>query len=395
MQSPVQEIEPLPVLNTSALTAHWHEPRAVTPEFVDRWRDLLKRSCVPNAFLAPDFVLPAQRWFPEVAGTKLFSVSEGTGGRLLLLGAFESAAPSRVCCFPHLVAGGTPFTFRTNMLLDEERWADALSVALASLRRDGRWQAIRFPRLRMDGLLAKRLRSVLQAADLELLVESRTKSPAVFPLIRTGNLEELLSASRRKSLRRSRNALEAVGPIRFEEIRDRDRLPRAIEQFLELEQSGWKGAAGTAMGAHEATTSFLKDFSEGMFAHGGLLLTQLWAGDRLAASAINLRCGPSVYAFKIGWNQELAKGSPGAIHELELVAHVQRHDPDITLIDGCAKPDSYLSHLWPDDLPIGSVVVPLSKFVDLTSSWLQSVRRVLGKFRGELTRPGTRPLDEQ
>jgi CelD/BcsL family acetyltransferase involved in cellulose biosynthesis len=281
------------------------------------------------------------------------------------------------------------------MLLDEERWADALSVALASLRRDGRWQAIRFPRLRMDGLLAKRLRSVLQAADLELLVESRTKSPAVFPLIRTGNLEELLSASRRKSLRRSRNALEAVGPIRFEEIRDRDRLPRAIEQFLELEQSGWKGAAGTAMGAHEATTSFLKDFSEGMFAHGGLLLTQLWAGDRLAASAINLRCGPSVYAFKIGWNQELAKGSPGAIHELELVAHVQRHDPDITLIDGCAKPDSYLSHLWPDDLPIGSVVVPLSKFVDLTSSWLQSVRRVLGKFRGELTRPGTRPLDEQ
>lgn len=394
MQSPMQEVEPLPVLNTSALTVHWHDPGAVSPEFVDQWRDLLGRSCVPNAFLAPEFVLPAHRWFPEVLGSKLFSVSEGPNGRLLLLGAFASAAPNRVCCFPHLVAGGTPFTFRTNMLLDEDRWADALSVALASLRRDGRWQAIRFPRLRLDGLLAKRLRSVLQAADLELLLESRTKSPAIFPLIRTGNLEDVLSSSRRKSLRRSRNALESIGPIRFEEIRDPDRLPRAIEQFLELEQSGWKGTAGTAMGAQEATTSFLKDFSEGMFARGGLLLTQLWAGDCLAASAINLRCGPSVYAFKIGWNQGLAKGSPGAIHELELVTHVRRHYPDVTLIDGCAKPDSYLSHLWPDDLPIGSVVVPLSKFVDLTSSWVQSVRRVLGKFRGEMMRPGTRLPEE-
>ena len=70
----------------------------------------------------------------------------------------------------------------------------------------------------------------------------------------------------------------------------------------------------------------------------------------------NLRAGDAVFCFKIAFDEEFAKFSPGIQLELD---NVERFHEGSAWMDSCATPDHpMINRLWPDRRRIRTVLLP-------------------------------------
>ncbi len=92
--------------------------------------------------------------------------------------------------------------------------------------------------------------------------------------------------------------------------------------------------------------------------HGRAQLLELRAGDVTAAMQVNLIDGGHLFGFKVAFDRELARYSPGAL--LEVDALEVFHESGSTVAgDSCAAPDNDLMNaIWPDRVRVQTVLVP-------------------------------------
>src|SRR6185503_3139216 len=69
-------------------------------------------------------------------------------------------------------------------------------------------------------------------------------------------LRDALGAKKLKELRRLRNRLAEHGAINFDVARTPAEMTTAVETFLTLEASGWKGQRGTALSQDDGDAAF-------------------------------------------------------------------------------------------------------------------------------------------
>lgn len=347
----------------------------VTPDLIARWRDLESRSCHTNAFLSPEFLLPAWKWLEPDGRSFLLTVEERQSGRLRSLGCFQESPGSRLMAVPHLVAAKTIHSFRTGLLLDECTAEATLNVWFTYLQKQSQWGGVVFPTMRLDSILAQRMQSAMKACHLSWHTGPQITSAAFFPPIAfEGKLSEHLSKHRCKLLRQKQRNLESVGPVRLHRIERSDEVAQAIEQFLNLENAGWKGKEGTSLQSNFASAEFLREMATGFFERGKLVLTQLLAGDHVVASTINLHGASTLFAFKIGWDPLFAKASPGVLLENLMLPLVCRDFPEVTCLDSCARPGSFLEEIWPHQITIADAVIPTSRFGQTAVAAIESMR---------------------
>lgn len=336
---------------------------------VSRWRDLARRSCHQNPFLLPDFVLPAWKYLTPEQKHVLVVVESSDDQRWLAAGGFSLGQSTADFPLPHALASTNLYTFRTGLLLDTEFASDALDTFLDGITEGGwRFQGVEFPGLRLDSILARALIASTERLGFDWHTTHQRMVPAVFPDIITDEyLARHWSKSRRKSIRRSRNRLEARGCVELRLSRKPKDVARALESFLKLEHASWKGQEGTACKSRPQDEAFVREAIMGLAQHGNVVLSELTAGDRIAAAAINLTAGTALYAFKIGWDIDLAEASPGVVHETELLLESQNRLNEFTIFDSCATETSYIAPLWPERIPVATGVICASRL----SRWSQ------------------------
>jgi hypothetical protein len=181
----------------------------------------------------------------------------------------------------------------------------------------------------------------------------------------TGDAEELqrdaLGAKKQKELRRQRNRLAEHGDVHFDVERTPAEIAAAIEPFLVLEASGWKGQRGTALSQHDGDAAFIRRATAALAETGQCEIVTLRAGDTPVASAIVLRHLDRAFYFKLGVDERFAKMSPGVQLTLELTRHLCA-DPAIRLVDSTAAPGhSMIDPIWRGRLAIGDVLIPLQR----------------------------------
>ena len=119
------------------------------------------------------------------------------------------------------------------------------------------------------------------------------------------------SRKRRKEYRRLHNRLSeqgAVASVSYETGQD----PKPwIDQFLELESSGWKGERGTAMVCDPAQRSAVVDALTNLAQKGDLMFWKLTLDQRPIAMLFAIRCGDTAGLGKIAYDEELSAYSPG------------------------------------------------------------------------------------
>src|SRR5206468_1320977 len=111
----------------------------------------------------------------------------------------------------------------------------------------------------------------------------------------------------------------------------------ALETFLALEASGWKGKRGTALCQNDGDAAFIRRATVALAARRQCEIAILRAGAAAVAAAIVPRHQDRAYYFKIGIDERFAKISPGVQLTLELTRHLCA-DPAIRSADSTASP---------------------------------------------------------
>ena len=95
-------------------------------------------------------------------------------------------------------------------------------------------------------------------------------------------------------------------------------------------------------------------------AEGRVRIDELKLGDRVIASSITYRNGPTAWYAKISFDEDFAKNSPGSQLVLK-VTEAMNADPTLGFVDSCAPPlHPLMRRFWPERMNLSHRMLELA-----------------------------------
>jgi CelD/BcsL family acetyltransferase involved in cellulose biosynthesis len=326
------------------------------PQHLAAWDRLADQAAEPNPFFESWYLLPSLRHLEAGADILRFDF----GGELAGLLPIERPARYYRYPFPHLSAWqhpnmfcGAPLVARGAELafwrafLD---WADRHAGAALFLHlRD----------LPLTGALHVALEQVLaeQRRQAEV-VHREDRALLASDLSAETYWEASLSGKKRKELRRQANRLAEEGTVSLTRSTDTADVAAWCQDFLRLEQAGWKGEAGSALGCHPATAAVFCESLAGAASRGRLERLTLTLDGQPIAMLASFLTPPGAFSFKTAFDERFAKYSPGVLLQQANLAILD--NSAIAWTDSCAAADHpMIDHIWRERRPIGRVSIAI------------------------------------
>jgi CelD/BcsL family acetyltransferase involved in cellulose biosynthesis len=179
------------------------------------------------------------------------------------------------------------------------------------------WSVISWPRVMADSNAAKiaiafhpHLADIVPSSPCNTFYTASTPDPAsgleVFR-VKSGNF--------RRSLAKKTRLLSQHGPIEMRLARERGNVEGFFEEFLRIEASGWKGEGGarTAIVLSPATRAFYGSLLDESSSDFETDIALLYSGEKAVAGEFLIRTGGWEHIYKIGYDVEFTKCSPGQL----------------------------------------------------------------------------------
>lgn len=342
------------VARNDGLSIEWQPLTRLDVADRGRIHDLSARALQPNVFYEPEYLLAA-RSLSLAKGAGVLLVS--SGGRLIgaLAGRIEGLTRGRPV--PIFVAWELPYAPLSVPLVDREM-ADAAVDAFLN-------EVPHLPGSPRVALFRLMDRGGPFASVLTDRLYSRVKQPhALDPHRRAALIPSEadplkgVSQKRLKELRRQRARLSKHGALVRETVTG-EGIEAAVEAYLKLEASGWKGRIGAAAKVSGAG-SFLAEAVTGLACEGKVRIDFLKLDGRPIAATILLFSGDRAWFWKTAYDENYARFSPGVLLALELTEALGR-DRSIALVDSCAVADHpMIDHLWRGRIEVADWIVPLA-----------------------------------
>ena len=321
----------------------------------DAWAALAERALEPNVFFAPGFALPLARHALAKARPNFVAIwRDGADAKLVGLfplahRSFGSGRLARLWLDKQATL--------TAPLLDPECAPAALRAFFLHLRRMGGVSAVVFPRLVDGGPLHVALTSFAQETGRKVETLAAFERAALRPgsdvdaLVRRGASHHAL-----KELHRRRRRMEQLGAVEFSLLSEPREVRPAVEQFLALEASGWKGARGALL-KHPELAAFARCATRLMARAGKCQVARLTLDGRPLAMGIVFESQDRAFFWKIAYDESRRALAPGIdlVHRLSVVLAARG---DIALTDSCAIANHpMIDRFWPDRLAIRDLAV--------------------------------------
>ncbi len=335
----IAEVVPL-----NDIPAHWDAP----------WRDLAKCASEPNPFAECWFLRPAVRHLHTKADDRMIGVWRDG----LLLGLMPVTAAQRYGRMPvrHIENWVHYHCFFGSPLVRAGAEAAFWQAILNMLDHAG-WAANFLHIVGIDptsSVLAE-----LQATRQADIVHRSERAMLCSDLAPTAYYEGHVRQKKRKEIRRLRSRLDELGTVEFADLASDGSVDSWIQDFLALEASGWKGREGSALNDDPATKLFFSEAVSGAHRAGKLEMLRLTLDTKPIAMLVNFLTPPGAYAFKIAFDEDYARFSPGVLIKIENLKTLDRQDIDWT--DSCAVEDHpMINSLWAERREIVRVTVPLA-----------------------------------
>ncbi len=203
---------------------------------------------------------------------------------------------------------------------------------------------------------------------------SHNASPPYLDLFDVEDPLLCLSSKRAKELRRRHRRLVELGDYASTVHSSVEGLGPLLDRAFAVEAKQWKGAGGSAILSSPTLERFYRAIAADAARCGRLRLTSLSVDDRMVAFSLGLVAGSVHYGFKIGYDPDFGRYSPGhlliadvlrrAIAEggtrFEFLGHDDRYKmdwtsttrPDITLFAAPRGPRGTAAYLLYRGLPV-------------------------------------------
>jgi CelD/BcsL family acetyltransferase involved in cellulose biosynthesis len=348
-----------------------------------QWRALSARAAEPNGYYLPEWELAVNASARDRTGADALGAWRDPSTLIGLVPVISMWRAYKIP-LPALV-GADPYGTLCTPFLDRDMAEEAVTGLLQQARRAGA-HALIFRAASLDGPAMKAFGNVLNRDGIASIVLQSHVRACLDATADAGDLlREALGAKKLKELRRQRNRLAEHGDVQFDVARSPAEIAAAIETFLMLEASGWKGQRGTALSQNDGDATFVRRATVTLAGTGQCEIVTLRAGQTPVASAVVLRHQDRAFYFKLGVDERFAKFSPGVQLTLDLTQHLCA-DPAIRLVDSTAAPDHpMINPIWRGRLAIGDVLIPLRRR-DPVVSLIRASLALRGRIREPLRR---------
>jgi CelD/BcsL family acetyltransferase involved in cellulose biosynthesis len=354
------------------------------------WRDLAARALEPNVFYEPAFALAAAAVFGRDAGAVL--VWSGTNPRQLL-GFFPARIEARRygVRLPVLVGWTHRYAPLGAPLVEREAAEPVIAAWLTHLADNPELPGlVLLPYLPADGPFAAELGAILRRAQMPSADFNRHRRAQLAPSgDRTDYVEAALGPRRHKELRRMGRRLSDLGAVLFAAATEPPAIAATIGDFFALEASGWKGKAGTAAAQHDDIQRFIKAALTGLAADGKVVINRMLIDGRPIAAAITLRSADAAWFWKIAYDENFARFSPGVMLTIAITEDLV-DDPTIARADSCATANHpMIDRIWRERLALcdrlfavrpQAPFAPVCRLEQLRCAALAAARAVRARF---------------
>jgi CelD/BcsL family acetyltransferase involved in cellulose biosynthesis len=339
------------------------ELRPLTAVPLNQWRALAERAIEPNGYYLPPWELAVNAFASGRTGASALSArSDAPDGTTRLIGLIPVISMMRAYKIPlPALVSAHPYGTLCTPPLDRDMAREA-ATGLLRAARDAGAHALILREMSLDGATMKALREVLRRENLQPRV-LQSQLRACLDATRDADelLRDALGPKKLKELRRQRHRLAEHGAIRFDVARTREDVAAALEIFMRLEASGWKGKRGTALIQDDGDAAFIRRAAPALAETEQCEIVTLHAGTTPVAAGIVLRHQDRAFFFKLGIDEQFAKFSPGVQLTLDLTRHLCA-DPAIATADSTASADHpMINPIWRGRLAIGDVLIPLRR----------------------------------
>ncbi|QQA41257.1 GNAT family N-acetyltransferase [Pelagovum pacificum] len=332
----------------------WAEP------FLDQWRDLSDNALEPNAFYAPEMLLPSLRHLLGDHDVRIFTLWSEINGNSRLRGLAPVAPESTLgkAPMPNISTWQHMHGFLGTPLI-VPGWETPFWSHFCETIADTWWGGLlRIRRTDANGPSAAALRALCVAHDIPVREVSRQERAFLtVPADPAAYLAEQMRGKKRKELRRQRRRLEETGNLTLEIVRSgAAEVDRFIADFHSLEGGGWKGESGTAIAQSDAESGFFEGAIRDAAEAGHLLGLVHRLDDRPVAILVNLLAADGCFSFKTAYDEALSAYSPGVQIQIDNMTVLA--DAGIRWSDSCAAKDHpMINSVWGERRTIADLVV--------------------------------------
>lgn len=362
-------------------------------EHVPGWEDLAKNALEPNVFHEPWFLLPALEEFgsgQDILIVLVYHQNDQQPRSPILGGLFPLERRSRHRGLPVSSLGLWQFgnCFLSTPLIRKSRAQECLSAFfdwLAAARAGS--SLMEWGEIAGDGPVHQHLiEEFRRRGTMTWPTEIFTRSCLRRQADSDTYLQAALSPGKRRDLHRKERRLGELGRLQYATLGPGDDVRAWIERFLQLEASGWKGEAGTAIAQKRPDHAFFLRVAQEGFKRQRLSMLALTLDGQPIALRCSFQAKPGSFFYKPCYDEAYARFSPGVLVELENIRHLHA-DPEIQWMDSCTSPDNdLLNTLWLDRRIILSILAAtgrgMGSLVISALPFLRWANRRLGRYRG-------------
>jgi CelD/BcsL family acetyltransferase involved in cellulose biosynthesis len=352
------------------------------------WESLASDAIEPNPFYEHWMLIPAMR---EIADEdiRVVFVYASSRGATNLCGVFPIARRRayRNLPIPNFSFWKHKYCFLCTPLLRVDSAQAALGAYLDWFERNApSWSLVEFNHTSGEGAFPALLKAELDRRRRSRYHTESFQRALIRPAVSEESyLGENISHGRRKEWRRQFNRLIERGRVEFVELEREQDVDRWIRGFMDLEASGWKGRAGSAILLEEPSRRFFSETMREAFRRKRLMMLGLLVDGKPIALKCNILSGSGAFAFKIAYEEQFHRFSPGLQLELETIRRLHRQN-SIRWMDSCATPNHVMiNSLWAERRRIQTVALPAREFFGGLIRTLVAIRsryvRTLGAWR--------------
>lgn len=328
---------------------------------IDAWSKLAACTSAPNLYYSPDFLIPNLTHIEHRPFVLLLIYEKATTNTqtdtLIGFAPFTVRAPTPRRPFNTLESFANRYVFSVHPLIDDRYIAEAWSVLLQVLRDPSHcWQ---LTDLRCEcepgGAPPEPVHQLLPSLAISCrkgVAQAWLHKPFTFDDFLNG-----LSSKVRRNYRRALRRLGDLGDVQFHFHRRCENVTTIIGDFLALERSGWKGMDGGAMATEASDSEFLYQIARNINAHEGLHYIELRLDGRLIAISLAHTQGPALFAFKLAYDEEFTRLSPGVLVAIETIRRFIA-DPNLTAAHAGNSVESWVQRYYTHSRESVSLHVP-------------------------------------
>lgn len=361
-------------------------------EYIPAWDNLVKNATDENIFFEPSILIPTLRYLNNKQAFILLIFANEASKEQGLIGLFPLVYCNKYkgLPIPHLSIWQTQQCFLATPLVHKDyiqTCFEELFEWLEELPQSGYF--IFFKEFLDDSLFSQQLDTFLKTKKYSIdEVEQYKRAFLQSNLTKDQYLKQGISSKRRKNLRNRTNALAKLGKVNIsilDKYNTRENVKQWIQDFLQLEQSGWKGKEGTALACNEKEKNYFIEITKNAALQTKLLMYKLTLDNKTIAMQSNFIAHDGAFAFKVAYDESYSKYSPGMLLELENLDYILSNS-NIKWMDSCAMPNSVVDNLWQERRIIRSFNISTqswkSKLVVSLLTFLRKCYREIG-----LTKP--------